>query len=280
MKTVSIHLLVAVAFLTATIGSHAAVTAGGLAVVGYDDNEDFVTLVATEKIQAGEVIYLTNNGWSSSQSKFYGADPSQGAGNESLLMLTITSTINPGTLLSTAASGTGWTWTTSGVIPGQAGGSAEFSGLALEYTSDQIYIFQAGTSNPLLNPTNFIYAMHIGNVENPTFSDAEDERSGDLPPGLSLAAGTAFVQANLNAHGDADGNNSAWGLNLSSSGVSSLQLSTGTKSDWLAAISDSSNWGTGIPAPASGTLAIHAPEPSRGLLVLGAGVAVWLRRRR
>ncbi len=70
----------------------AAVTASSLAIVGYDDFHDTFSMLALSPLSAGETIYFTNNGWSSTQGKFNGADASQGAGNESLIKLTLTQT--------------------------------------------------------------------------------------------------------------------------------------------------------------------------------------------
>ncbi len=257
----------------------AAVSAGGLAVIGYDDHLDSVTLVATETIAANEIVYLTNNGWSTSQGRFNGADTAQGAGIESIIKLSFTSAVAPGTVLSTSTSGPGWVWTASGLIPGQIGGLAEFSDLALDYVADQIYIFQAAPDNPLLNPTNFIYALHVGSVDNPVFSDASDENSGGLPPGLSLSDRTALALSDLSAHGDPDGNHSAWGIQLGSPGISSLQAISGGKGQWLAAISSPTAWGAGSVPPTT-HLAIHAPEPGRGVLLALAGMVTIFRRRR
>lgn len=259
---------------------NAAVTAGGIAVIGYNDFQDSFSLVATEHIQAGEVIYLTNNGWSNLSNSFNGAHPAQGAGNESIIQLTVTEHIAPGTVISSTISNSSWSWNTSGLISGQVGGIAAFSQLALDNVSDQIYIFQGLANNPLANPTNFIYAMHFGSSEFATWSDSEDIYDGAIPPGLSMEDNTAFLQTDLFAHGDPEGNNSAWGLNLSSPSILALQNSTGSKAEWLAAITSASNWGAGMPAPGGGGLAIHAPEPSRVILVLAGLCALIGKRRR
>lgn len=268
-------------FVLASPLSQAAVTAGEMAVIGYDDAEDSISLVVLEAIGPGEVIYLTNNGWSSSRGQFNGAADSQGAGIESLLKLTVSSEIAAGTVLSTSASGEGWSWEKSAIIPGQLGGSATFSDLDLEWAGDQIYLFQGTLDNPLLNPTSFIYALHISSPEYPGFSDADDVYNGDVPPGLSLASGTAVAQANPFMRGDADGNNSSWGIDMSSGVFSDLQNNSGSKAEWLAAISNSSNWVNSSPSVSSGSLlAVHAPEPSRVLLCLAGGLWGFMKRRR
>jgi hypothetical protein len=261
--------------------AHSAVTAGGMAVIGYDDAADTITLVALDAIGAGEVIYLTNNGWSSSQGKFNGAAPTQGAGNESLLKLTVTSDIAVGTVLSSAIAGAGWTWEKSALIPGQVGGLATFSDIDLEWAGDQIYLFQAAENNPLLNPTNFIYALHISSPDYPTFSDANDVSNGDVPPGLSIAAGTAVAQSDPFMRGDSAGNNSSWGIDLSSAAFADLQNNSGNREQWLAAISGASNWSNAAPSVSSGSfLAVQAPEPSRAVLLLAGVTCLVLRRKR
>jgi len=175
--------------------SKAVVNASDLAIVSYDDYRDTFSVLSLNPMAAGEVIYFTNNGWSSSQGMFNGADPSQGAGNESLTELTLNQSITAGTVISSNATSSAWTWTNTGVIPGQVNGAAVFSDLALNYQSDQIYAFQALPNNPLLNPTHFIYALNFGNANNPGFSDAQDQFTGDIPPGLSLAdkGGAIFI---------------------------------------------------------------------------------------
>jgi hypothetical protein len=255
----------------------AAVTASSLAIVGYDDFQDSFTMVTLAPMSAGETIYFTNNGWSSTQGKFNGSDASQGAGNESLIKLTLTQNVAKGSVIYSGADDAGWQWTKSGVIPGQIGGAAVFSDLALDWDSDQIYAFQGSASNPLLNPTDFIYALHFGSIDYPFFSDSEDTLTGDIPPGLSLGAKNAFAHTNLTFHGDADGNHSAWGLNPSAPAVAALQLSGGTKAQWLAVIADSSNWTEGQPSLSAFNV---TPEPSRSLLVLLGLQACLIRRKR
>ncbi|MBL9134119.1 MAG: hypothetical protein JNG86_23095, partial [Verrucomicrobiaceae bacterium] len=255
----------------------AAVTASSLAIVGYDDFEDSFTVVALDGLTAGETIYFTNNGWSSTQGKFNGADVSQGAGNESLIQLTLIQNVPKGSVMFSGSNTAGWQWTKTGVIPGQDGGLAEFSDLSLDYESDQIYAFQGTAANPLLNPTNFIYALHFGSVDYPGFSDSEDLLTGDIPPGLSTGLHTAFAHTNFAFHGDADGNHSAWGLNFADPDVAVLQAAGGTKAQWLNLISDSSNWGNGQPT----VVDFHVmPEPSRALLLMTGLVACLCRRQR
>lgn len=253
----------------------AAISASSLAIVGYDDHADSFTFVALGALSAGEEIYFTNNGWSNSLGRFNGADASQGAGNESLIKLTLTQNVAKGSVITSGANSAAWQWTNSGIIPGQVGGAAEFGDLMINYESDQIYAFQALTGNPLLNPTNFIYALHFGSMDYPEFSDSEDELTGALPPGLSTAAKTAFAHTSFLFHGDADGNHSAWGLDMSAPAVAALQSSGGTRTQWLEVIADSGNWGAGQP-----TTSFHVtPEPSRAVFLLAGLCGLTLRRK-
>ncbi len=202
--------------------SDAAVSAGGLVVVGYTDNNydnvfgvdpgptsDVITLLATEMINAGEVIYLTNNGWlpSANDLGFSGAKADgdgvfRGAGSEQITKLTITSTIFAGTVISTNASGSNlpFQWTTSGRIVSNVDDYQNtFSAIDLQHGlngpstySDQIYIFQAdglpgrpAGVNPLLNPTGFIHALNIGSDDSSAFSQGYlgGTTTGGLPDG-------------------------------------------------------------------------------------------------
>lgn len=252
----------------------AAVTATDLAIVGYDDYSDTFSVMALGTLAAGEVIYFTNNGWNSSLGRFNGADPSQGAGNESLIKLTLNQSIAQGSIISSNASSSAWDWTNSGLIPGQVNGKAEFSDLAFNYQSDQIYAFQGLADNPLLNPTSFIYALQMGSADYPGFSDAVDELTGNIPPGLSEAAKTAFAQTNFSLHGDANGNHSGWALNMNSPDIYQLLTQGGTKEQWLDAISDSANWGPDLSAKTATT----APEPAKSVFLL-LGLICCLSRR-
>lgn len=277
LRCITSPLIAAMFLLVCPSASQAVIASGGLAVIGYDDNLDTFTAIALDPIMTGEVVYFTNNGWSSSLGRFSGSDPSQGAGNESIIKLTITAPVAKGTVLTASSDGSSWAWTKTGLIPGQVDGFGEFSDLSLDFENDQIYAFQASTANPLGSPTNFIYALHFGSPDVPGFSDAEDTFTGDVPPGLTEAGHTAFAHTDFSFHGDADGNHSAWGLNMSAPEVMALQASGGHKLDWLAAIGKSSNWGAAVPTV---TQLLVMPEPSRACLILAGAIALSLRRIR
>lgn len=256
----------------------AEVTASSLAIIGYDDFSDSFSIMALDTWNAGEVIYFTNNGWNNELASFHGADASQGAGSESLIKLTLNQSITKGTIIGTDVAHDAWEWTKSGLIPGQTGGFAEFSNLALDYESDQIYAFQGLSENPLLNPTHFIYALHFGSIDYPDFTDYEDSMSGDIPPGLSLEDKTAFAHTNFTFHGDADGNHPAWELNMDDPDIQFLlNAEEGTNTQWLNAIANSDNWGAVEPMFIS---PFAAPEPSRTAFLLVGLAAAALKRRK
>jgi len=233
----------------------AAISAGGLAVVGFtDDNsgvggtDDFV-LVATTFIAAGEVIYFTNTGWSSSggASSFYGVGSGNESGSQQLMRLTLNSSITPGTLLSTAdTANSAFTWTTSGSITG-GGGSASYAKLDLLYDDDvpffnplgdQIYIFQSTSStNPMgVSPSqlSFIYLMDNGEpvpltgFEQPggAFTGANFPSVADAGQGLSMLDHTAVELRNVN---NPDGFHvGSFGLNMAAQEIQDLQDFGGT----------------------------------------------------
>jgi hypothetical protein len=255
----------------------AAVTASSLAIIGYDDFSDSFRIMALDSWNADEVIYFTNNGWNSASGRFHGADATQGAGSESLIKLTLNQSITKGTIIDTEVQDAAWEWTKSGLIPGQTDGFAEFSNLALDYESDQIYAFQGLSDNPLLNPIHFIYALHFGSIDYPDFTDYEDTLSGDIPPGLSLEDKTAFAHTNFSFHGDANGNHPAWGVNMDAPEIQLLNAEGGSSAQWLKAIANSDNWTSLEPLVIS---PFAAPEPGRAALLLLGLAAAALKRKK
>ncbi len=278
--TRALRLFLSLALAALTYQTQGAVSAGGMAIVGFDDGSGSFTVAALENIAVGETVYFTNNGWSTSQGQFNGADPTQGAGNESLIKLTATAAIAKGTMISSTTNGSSWSWTNTGLIPGQD--YNYFSDLTLGNESDQIYIFQASDSNPLLNPTNFIYALHNGSADYPDFSDLDPTLTGEIAPGLSVLAHTAFAQTNFTFHGTGDVTSNGdpmpapFGLNMEAPAIAFLQAHGGHKEDWLAAIGNSSNWGAGQPS----MNLLVMPEPGRAFLIVGGGLGLAFRRRR
>jgi hypothetical protein len=91
---------------------------------------------------------------------------------------------------------------------------------------------------------------------------------------LSALDGTAFAHTNFSFHGDADGNHSAWGVNMNSSAIQQLLANGGSKAQWLSAIGDSNNWGP-VLSPAGAV-----PEPTKTMLLFVSVMAVFFRHSR
>jgi hypothetical protein len=273
------HMTLALSLLAAsgliTPAASGAVTAGGLAVVGFSDDDsgaggsdDFV-LLATTDIMAGEVIYFTNTPWTESPDDFYGVTSGTKSGTQQLLKVTINQTISKGSILSTAtAASSAYTWTNSTAIGGS--GPTNFSKLDLFSTGDQIYIFQSSSStDPMdvnLSTLDFVYLFDSGEPGYDGFNQSFDGvTDGMIPSGLGTGAFTA------NELTPGSFNNGTFGFNMS------LLAPSGSASDWLEAIANSSNW-TLNTLPTTGVSAV--PEPSRVLLMSVALGTLAFRRRR
>lgn len=293
--------LVVAAFLS-LYPLQAAITAGGLAVIGFTDDstEDDFVLVVTENIAAGQTVYFTNTGWTNngSFSDFYGVNNTSESGDQQLMRLTINQALAPGTLISTLdTSNAAFTWKTSGSITGMID-SASYSKLNLledggVSLGDQIYVFQStDASNPMdVSPASlsFIYLLDNGEPGSlfsgfqPASGYPFDQHGGDYPypsnvaQGLSLLDNTA-VELRNGTHPDGF-HTGSFGLKMSASEILALQTNGGTKAEWLAAIANPDNWKDN-PLPTTGLNFVGVPEPSRVVLIMGAFGVIILRRRR
>jgi hypothetical protein len=224
-------------------------TAGDVALIGWVDNgspNDAFALVALADLPAGTTIYFTDNGWNSVTGGFRNTNgPADGNGNETLMALSVTTTIPAGTILDTTQGGSSYAWTTSGPIPGATSGT--FGYLVLTQSGDQIYAFQQDSGQ---NPLNTGVQQHLFVLDDTgTFEDATTTGEGNVPPGLSVSGNTALT---FNQSGSTQ---NFMAFNTTS-------LSGGTKAAWLAAIHDPANWTFG----ASGTL------PSGSIPVTGGSI--------
>lgn len=287
--------LAAVALLGALASpSGAAVTAGGLAIVGFTDNNDLFddtfSLVTLETILAGTTIYFTDNGWNTADGKFRGADNINGDGPETMIMLTFNSDLAAGTLLRSGNDITEASWDYYSIIPGATNGDTfGFLGLS-NNTGEQIYAFEASGNPPLPNASNHIYLLDFGDFNNPGFEDSIDAATGAIAPGLSIVSNTAVTLPDPNAGSDPnDFHNGSFALNMADADVVALNGVGGTKAQWLAIIANSGNWmkinyesnPTGDAEAQLQNLAIAGvPEPSRALLLMAGAGVVGLRRRR
>ena len=287
----------------AGLTSQAAVSAGGVAILGYTDTNlvdplsDTFSIAALEEIVAGTTLYFTNNGWNSFDSAFMGATngPGGGAGGEDLLKLTFTSNVAAGTLMQAGVDDafSRYAWDTSGTILNTSSvGIGTFGLLNLPNNGDgdQIYIFEATPLSPLLNATNHIFMLDTGDNTDSDFEDAFSTQTGNYTPGLHPDDNTAFILPDPVFGDDAgDFHNGSFALDMTKPEVVALQLSGGTMAQWLALIVNDENWlkvnfnGVDDPDAESQLTSLNVigvPEPSRTLL-LGLGVAIiGLRRRR
>lgn len=287
----------ALAFWQIPTGGQAAVTAGGIAILGFTDNhdvnDDSFSIATLENIAAGTTIYFTDNGWSSVNG-FYGASNTNGNGNEELIKLTFTSNVYGGTILRSGYNTAAATWDITSIIPGASNGDSYYLlNLPSSGAGDQIYAFEAGGDPPLVNPTNHIFLLDLGDVGgNAGFEDVSSPATGNIAPGLSTVANTA-VSLPDPASGDDpnDFHNGSFALNMADADVIALNSSGGTKAQWLALIADSANWVRSnynsltnntpdVEAQLSTLNILGAPEPSRALLLaLGSCLMVARRRR-
>lgn len=281
--------------------SHAAVSAGGVAILGYTDTNlvdplsDTFSIAALEEIVAGTTLYFTNNGWNDFDSAFMGATngPGGGAGGENLLKLTFTANVAAGTLMQAGVDDTGYVWDTSGTILNTSSvdiGNFSMLNLPDNGNGDQIYIFEATSLSPLMNATNHIFMLDTGDYFNSDFEDAFSTQTGTYTPGLHPDNNTAFILPDPALGDDAgDFHNGSFALNMMDTEVAALQLSGGTMAQWLALIVNDEKWikmdfeGVDHPNPEDQLTSLNiigVPEPSRTLL-LALGVAfIGLRRRR
>ena len=275
--------------------AEAAVTAGGLAILGFTDHSDLTSdtfsVAALEQITAGTVVYFTDNGWDTFGSgSFRGASALDGDGNETLIKLTILSNITAGTIMRAGFDTADFQWDTSSLIPGTSD-AYDFLALVHSGGGEQIYAFEAGVDPPLFNPSNHIFLLDTGDFNSPGFEDAIDNNTGNVAPGLSTLANTA-VELPDGSFGDdpTDFHNGTFALNMAHPTVAALNTLGGTKAQWLALIADSQYW-TGVnyeidPFSNGGEGQLTSlnvtpvPEPGRvALLMLGLGTTLLRRHR-
>lgn len=197
-------------------------TPGDIAIVGRNLGTDAFSLLALTNLAAGHVIYVTDNGWDSANSRFRGANTA-GAGSEDLIKVRLNSAISAGTIIcSSDTSDARWTWTTSGAIPLT---NDAFSTLALVNSgNEQLYAFQADNGAPLQNPVVHLFVLD----DTKGFESATSTSTGAEPPGLSSNDNTAVSFA------------------FTSTDIVALNMSKATnsqsKAGWLAFINDEANW--------------------------------------
>jgi hypothetical protein len=216
--------------------------AGDVAIIGWNDNGsplDAFTIVTLAELPSGTTIYFTNNGWTGTGFR-NSVGNTDGDGDEQLLQFIANATIPAGTIISSTDTGASFTWTASGPIPGATTGN--FGPLFLSTVGDQIYAFQHSSG---INPLNNAFQLHLFVLDDTgTFEPATSVNTGSIPPGLSTASHTAIT-----FHQNS--------LGQSVMSFHTNVLATGTKDQWLAAMSDASHWSFGSSgALPSGTISV------------------------
>ena len=250
-------------FLSAPL--HAALFAGDIAIIGFQDNgaPDSFTIVALAAMPAGQKIYFSDNGWTGSGLR--GVTATDSDGNEGVSLLTITADIPAGRVIKTNTTGSDFAWTTSGTIPNSNPGSTgTFTNHALGTGGEQIVAFEGPDNHPAGSPSSFLYLLdNTGGFEPATSSS-----TGDVPAGLT--SGTTAVSLPTTR------TSGTYGLDLAVPAVAALQASGGTKAEWLAIIANNSNWGTSQP---TANLQV-VPEPGTAAMSALTLLALVSRRRR
>ena len=135
--------------------SYGGLTAGDLAVVEFQTDTDQVKVVALTDIEAGEVIYFTDNGWTSSGTF---------RSNEGIRSYTVSAGgLSAGTVVDLIAD--------SQSVKGS---------FSLSASGDQVLIYQ-GTADI---PTNFIYAANDDGQDGDWQSNASSSNTSAIPTGL------------------------------------------------------------------------------------------------
>ena len=217
-------------------------TEGDIAVIGWCDNrapQDLYTFVTLREVPAATIIYFTNNGWTGTD--FRKVNDEDGDGFEQLVKMQTLDLVPAGTIITSYGSAALVQWTLLGAIPDADTGS--FGPLAQSQNGDQIYAFQSPSlNNPLLNVSRHVFLLD----DTGAFEPAVGKVTGDIPPGLSIAAGTALTILHNN------GNDKAF------MAFNTHSIPAGTKSQWLAAIKNPRNW----------TLAASGSQPEGSIIVI------------
>ena len=234
VQTKSIFKLIVLFLLSCYgISAKAALAIGDIAVIGYNSDgttstKDF-TVVTLAKINAGEVIYITDRGWTATAGGSFMAD----INSEGIFQWTVSSTIARGTVINFSV--------TSGGSPGvvanpNVGTLTVINGWTSTATTapfgtngDQILIYQGTVTSP-----TFIFGFNAG------------INSADVVNGWQTAATSGNAQSNLPS-GLTNGTNA---IGFPTTTVTSLDNYayditkglSGSKSTILAKICNTDNW--------------------------------------
>lgn len=252
------------ALLGATLTSHAALTAGDIAIVGFQASgtgSDSISFATLNNLAPGQVIYFTDNGYSTG-SGYRGVTSTDNDGNENLMKFTAgPSGLAAGQVVSSKGATFAGNWTLTGpiatTVPVSSGAYAQ---LSLNNGGEQLTVFTSSNLQPALTGTTALYNFDNTGV----YEAATTSITGVLAPGL-VQGTTAFLT-----------NNSANFANFNFS----LFTGSADKATWLSRMGNSANWtfSSATTDTANGTFAV-VPEPAAALLG-SLGLLALLRRRR
>ncbi len=240
--------------------ANAALVAGDLAIIGRTNNgspNDSFSVVTLAPISAGEIVYFTDNGWTGTG--FRGVTATDGDGSENAIRIVFNNAVASGTIISTLETGNAnYAWTTSGIIGDGASGT--YQHIAQGQGGEQLYAFQTTEINDPYFVTSSMTHLFVFD-DTGAFENSTSSSTGNITPGLSVAAGTvAGINATVGG----------------AVGFDTTLLTSGTKSDWLTAIANPSNWT--LTSEPTGSISV-IPEPTT-LCTAGMAALVGLRRSR
>jgi autotransporter-associated beta strand protein len=228
-------------------------SAGDIAIIARDADVDNFAFTILNHIEAGQVLYFTDNGWTGSG--FRDVSDIDGNGGEQLVKWTADTFLSAGTTVTAYADVSGkYTWTDDGSIPGATSGS--FSGLTLNASGEQIYAFATSATNDQAFMTSSMTHLYVLDDTN-GFEDATSTQSGNITPGLTLGITAITVNAD-----DGDGDDF---LTVNSSILSGA---TKSKSEWLSAFGTTSNY-TEASSGALPTTTLNVSTTNTSALVFG-----------
>ena len=257
----------------------ATLAAGDIAIVAFQasgvgtDSFSFATL---KDVDAGTIIYFTDNGYSSSGTVgFRGVTAIDNDGNENLNIFTVGSSgllagkvvSSKSTAYTTAATGM-WTLTglvnstTPAPVPAQSG---SFAPLSFSSTGEQFTAFTSTNLNqPLLSGFTALYGFDNTNA----YEVSSSSSTGELAPGLVQGTSAVLLDGAVNTKNYATFNFGAF-------------TGSADQATWLTRIGTASNWtfGSATTDAADGTFGVlPVPEPSAQAL-LGIGMAALVAVR-
>ena len=161
MKSLS-SLLITSALIAASTTASAALVAGDIALVGFQangtpDSFSFATLV---NVDAGTVLYFTDNGFSTGASAgFRGVTSLDNDGSEGMVKYTVgASGLAAGQVVSSLSTNTAnGVWTLSGLVYGTTAGSGSYAPLSFSSTGEQFTVFQSSNGQPMLSGYKALY---------------------------------------------------------------------------------------------------------------------------